>query len=163
MAMMELDRKTDDLDRKILAKLLEDARRPYSEIAKELGVSPGTVHVRMKRLERRGVVKGSTLTLDITKLGFDLTAFLGIYLEKGSAYDSVIRALKKVPEVVEAYYTTGEYSVLAKMVCKNTQHMRNVLNQKIQTVRGISRTVTMVSLEDSIKRNVDLFMDEFGS
>ncbi len=131
-------------------------RRPYSEIAADLKVSPGTVHVRMKRLIRRGVVTGSTINLDLSRLGYDLIAFLGIYLEKGSAYNNVIRSLKKVPEVVEAYYTTGEYSIFARIVCSNTEHMRHVLNDRIQSIRGIERTETMVSLEERIKRNVDL-------
>jgi Lrp/AsnC family transcriptional regulator for asnA, asnC and gidA len=146
----------DNVDVEILSMLIENAHIPYTEIAKKILVSAGTIHVRMKKLENLGIVKGATLIIDPIRLGFDLTAFLGIYLEKGSIYKDVIKELKQIAEVVEAYYTTGSYSIFAKIICKNTEHLRHVLNDKIQPIDGIQRTETFISLEESIKRNVKL-------
>jgi Lrp/AsnC family transcriptional regulator for asnA, asnC and gidA len=145
----------DHLDRQILAKLIEDGKAPYTDIAKQLFVSSGTIHVRMKKMEVLGIVKGASLTIDYHKLGYDITAFLGIYLDKSSLYDEVAENLKQIPEVVEANYTTGLYSLFAKIVCKDTNHLRVVLHDKIQKIPGIQRTETFISLEQSINRPVN--------
>ncbi len=147
----------DQLDRAILAKLTEDAKLPYTDIAKELFVSSGTIHVRMKKLENMGIVKGANLKVDYHKLGYDITAFLGIYLDKSSLYDDVARQLAEIPEIVDAHYTTGLYSIFVKIICKDTFHLRQVLHDKIQNVSGIQRTETFISLEQSISRNVNFF------
>ena len=148
----------DQLDKQILAKLIEDGKMPYTDIAKQLFVSSGTIHVRMKKLEQLGIVMGSTLTVDYQKLGYDITAFLGIYLDKSSLYDEVAGYLKEIPEIVEANYTTGLYSIFTKIVCKDTNHLRQVLHDKIQKIPGIQRTETFISLEQSISRPVN-FLD----
>ena len=142
----------DNVDREIISILLKDAKTPYTEIAKRILVSGGTVHVRMKKLEAIGIVKGSSLVIDHAKMGYDLTAYLGVYLEKGSVYKQVIKELEKIPQIVEAHYTTGVYSIFLKIVCQNTKHLRDVLNDKIQQIAGIQRTETILSLEESIKR-----------
>ena len=146
----------DKIDRQILSILMENAKTPYTEIAKKLLVSPGTIHVRMKKMEDVGLVKKSQLTINHELLGYDLTAFLGIYLEKGSNYKDVIEQMEKIPEIVEAHYTTGVYSIFAKITCKNTKHMRHVLNEEIQSVSGIQRTETIISLEQSIEKQLQL-------
>ena len=146
----------DKLDREILGILVKDAKVPYTDIAKRLIVSAGTIHVRMKRMERLGIVRGATLLLDPAKLGFDMTAFVGIYLIKGSVYNEVIKELESIPEITEAYFTTGEYSIFAKVVCKNTEHLREVINDKMQPINGISRTETIISLGESIKKQVPI-------
>lgn len=146
----------DKLDKQILSMLMNDATIPYTEIAKELVVSAGTIHVRMKKLTEEGVVLGSHLEIDPSKIGYDVCAFLGIFLEKGSEYNDAVVRLKKVPEVVELHYTTGVYSMFAKIVCRDTQHLREVLNEHIQTIKGVQRTETFISLEQSIKRQVEI-------
>jgi Lrp/AsnC family transcriptional regulator for asnA, asnC and gidA len=146
----------DKLDKQILSMLMKDATIPYTEIAKELVISAGTVHVRMKKLIDTGVVLGSHLQINPAKIGFDVCAFLGIFLEKGSEYNDAVVRLKKVPEVVELHYTTGVYSMFAKIVCRDTQHLREVLNEHIQTIKGVQRTETFISLEESIKRQVEI-------
>lgn len=146
----------DNVDLGILSILMKDAHTPYTEIGKKIYVSAGTIHVRMKKLEEMKVVKGATLMINPEKLGYDLTAFVGVYLDKGSNYHKVIKELEKIPEVVEAYYTTGVYSSFIKIVCRNTQHLRDVINDKIQPLEGIQRTETILSLEESIKRHVKL-------
>lgn len=146
----------DNVDRSILSILMGNAKTPYTEIAKKLLISPGTVHVRMKKMEEYGLVKNSHLAVNHELLGYDLTAFLGIYLEKGSNYKNVIMQMEKIPEIIEAHYTTGVYSIFAKITCKNTKHMRQVLNEEIQSVDGIQRTETIISLEQSIDKQIQL-------
>ncbi len=146
----------DELDVKILTVLLEHARMPFTDVANKVHTSSGTVHVRMKKLEALGIVKGSQLLLDPAKVGFDICAFLGIYLEKGSLYKGVVKELEKIPEIIELHYTTGNYSILAKIMCRDTQHLRHVLNDKIQAVDGIERTETFISLEESMQRTIQL-------
>lgn len=148
----------DALDRQILAKLVEDGKTPYTEIAKQLFVSSGTIHVRMKKMEQMGIVQGATLMLDYFKLGYTLTAFLGVYLEKGSLYNEVALQLKGVPEVVEANYVTGTYNILAKLICRDTNHLNMVLRENIQMINGIQRTETFISLEETIGRRLN-FLD----
>ena len=153
---MESNYQIDNIDRGILSELMINAKVPYTEIAKKLIVSAGTIHVRMKKMEEAGIVKNSRLHINYELLGFDLTAFLGIYLEKGSTYTDVIQQLNLIPEIVEAHYTTGVYSIFAKIRCKNTKHMRQILNEEIQPIKGIQRTETTISLEQSIDKHIIL-------
>jgi Lrp/AsnC family transcriptional regulator for asnA, asnC and gidA len=144
----------DNVDLKILALLTEDAKMPYTEVAKKVFVSGGTVHVRMRKMEEMGIVQGTTLKMDYSKLGYDITAFLGIYLEKSSLYDAVIKRLYLIPEVVKIHYTTGNYNVFIKLHCKDTKHLKDVLHDKIQQIEGIERTETIISLEESLNRHI---------
>ena len=148
--------KLDNIDKGILDILMKNAKVPYTEIAKKLIVSTGTIHVRMKKMENFGIVKKIKLEINHEKIGYDLTSFLGIYLEKGSNYNYVINELNKIKEVVEAHYTTGIYSIFAKIICKNTKHMREILNDKIQQIKSIQRTETIISLEQSIDKRISL-------
>lgn len=150
----------DETDRKILNILLKDANTSYVDIAKQIHVSPGTVHVRMKRLVRIGIVKKAFLNVDYNKLGYDICAFLGIYLENSSYYSQVIDALYHIPEVVNAHYTTGNYSIFVRIICRDTEHLRQVLYEKIQEIQGIQRTETFISLEESIHRTISLEGEE---
>lgn len=151
--------KLDQLDHQILALLVEDGKMPYTDIAKQLFVSSGTIHVRMKKMEELGIVIGSSLTLDYHKLGYDVTAFLGVYLEKSSFYEDVTAHFQKIPEIVSANYTTGSYGILCKIVCKDTNHLRQVLQDKIQKIPGIQRTETFISLEERISRPVNFLAE----
>ena len=144
----------DNVDLKILALLTEDAKMPYTEVAKKVFVSGGTVHVRMRKMEEIGIVKGTTLKMDYSKMGYDITAFLGIYLEKSSLYDAVIKRLNLIAEVVKIHYTTGNYNVFIKLHCKDTNHLKDVLHDKIQQIEGIERTETIISLEESLNRHI---------
>jgi Lrp/AsnC family transcriptional regulator for asnA, asnC and gidA len=146
----------DKLDRQILSILMQDAKMPYTDIAKKLFVSGGTVHVRMRKLEQMGVVQEANLKVNYSLLGYDISAFIGIYLDKSSMYNEVISSLKNIPEVVAAHYTTGNYAIFARVVCKDTQHLREVLSVKIQSIPGIQRTETFISLEESIDRPINI-------
>ncbi|WP_266366846.1 Lrp/AsnC ligand binding domain-containing protein [Tellurirhabdus rosea] len=151
---MDKNTEIDSIDLKILTLLMEDANMPYTEIGKRIQVSGGTVHVRMKKMEQFGIVKGSQLIIDYSKLGWDISAFLGIYLDKSSLYDEVATQLLEIPEVVNINYTTGNYSIFAKIICRDTQHLREVLHDKIQKVQGIQRTETFISLEERLNRPI---------
>lgn len=142
----------DILDSKILSILAKDAKLSYAEIGKKLFVSPGTVHVRVKKLTDANLIKGIRAELNYTALGFDITAFLGIYLEKSNMYESVKTELAKIPEVVDAHYTTGNYSIFAKIICRDTTHLREILSKKLQNIKGIQRTETFISLEETVSR-----------
>jgi len=151
---MDKNLEIDHVDLKILTLLMEDANMPYTEIGKRIQVSGGTVHVRMKKMEGMGIVKGSQLVIDHSKLGWDISAFLGIYLDKSSLYEDVAIQLMKIPEIISINYTTGTYSIFAKIICRDTQHLREVLHDKIQKVGGIQRTETFISLEERVNRPV---------
>ncbi|MEY3051389.1 MAG: hypothetical protein RLY31_1174 [Bacteroidota bacterium] len=155
-----MDSTIDKLDRQILSLLMYDADQSYTEIAKKLFVSGGTIHVRMKKLREMGIVHGANLVIDYSRLGYDICAFLGIYLDKSSLYDDVAEQLKDIPEVVEAHYTTGLYSIFAKIYCRDTRHLREVLHDKIQKISGIQRTETFISLQESILRPVNVLLEE---
>lgn len=151
---MDKNLEIDNTDLQILALLMQDANMPYTEIGKKVFVSGGTVHVRMRKMIELGIVKGSQLIIDYARLGWDISAYLGIYLDKSSLYAEVSKELEKIPEVVSANYTTGNYSIFAKIICRDTQHLREVLHDKIQRVSGIQRTETFISLEESINRSI---------
>ena len=146
----------DDVDKQILSILMKDANIPYTDIAKMIHVSGGTVHVRMARLEELGIVLGATLRIDYQKLGYGVNAFLGIYLLKSSVYTSVVQQLREIPEVVSIHFTTGAYGVFARLLCRDTQHLRDVLHDRIQPIDGIERTETLISLEEVISRSANL-------
>jgi Lrp/AsnC family transcriptional regulator for asnA, asnC and gidA len=146
----------DVLDRKILTILMEDAVVPYTEIAKQLDVSAGTIHVRMKKLLDQGVVKGSQLIIDPVVIGYDICAFIGIFLDKGSAYSDVRKQMMNIQEIVDLQYTTGVYSIFAKVLCRDTNHLREVLNEKIQPIQGIQRTETFIALEQGFARQINI-------
>jgi Lrp/AsnC family transcriptional regulator for asnA, asnC and gidA len=116
-------------------------------------VSGGTIHVRIKKLQEAGIVKGTKLNVDLKQLGHDVIAFIGIYLEKSSLYDAVEKELQKIPEIVRLNYTTGNYSMFAEVVCKDITQLRYVLHDQLQKIKGIERTETFISLEESFSRN----------
>jgi Lrp/AsnC family transcriptional regulator, regulator for asnA, asnC and gidA len=142
----------DDIDTKILSILATDAKMSYAEIGKKLFVSAGTIHVRIKKMSEANLIRGIRADLNYVELGFDITAFLGIYLEKSNMYESVKAEMQRIPELIDAHYTTGNYSIFVKVVCRDTQHLREVISKKIQNIKGIQRTETFISLEETISR-----------
>ncbi len=158
--MTSIDTNIDKLDRKILNILMQDARTPYLEIARTCNVSGATVHLRIQKLEKTGIIRGSRLIVDPAKLGVGICAYLGIYLDRGSHFHEVVDELKKVHEIVECHYTTGIYSIFAKIYCRDTAHLREVLNDKIQAIPMVLRTETLISLEETFERQIILDNDE---
>ena len=146
----------DKLDFQIIQEMMDSANISYAELGKKLFVSAGTIHVRIKKLQDTGIVKGTKMHVDHKVLGYDVIAFIGIYLEKSSLYDSVARELKKIPEIVRLNYTTGNYSMFAEVVCKDIGQLKFVLHDELQKIKGIERTDTIISLEESFSRNVQV-------
>lgn len=144
----------DNLDFQIIQEMTENAGISYAELGKKLSVSGGTIHVRIKKMEEFGVVKGTRLSVDLKLLGYDVIAFIGIFLEKSSLYDIVAKELKKIPEIVRLNYTTGNYSMFAEIICKDISQLRYVLHDELQKIKGIERTETFISLEESFGRHV---------
>ena len=146
----------DKLDLQIIQHMV-DGDVSYADLGKKLFVSGGTVHVRIKKLQEAGIVKGYKLNVDFKKMGYDVIAFIGIYLEKSSLYDSVAKELQKIKEIVRVIYTTGNYSMFAEIVCRDIEQLRFVLHDELQKIKGIERTETFISLEESLNRTVNVF------
>jgi Lrp/AsnC family transcriptional regulator for asnA, asnC and gidA len=139
----------DEIDHQILDTLIENARTPFTDIAKKLNVSAGTIHVRVKKMEDEGVIKGATLTVDYEKMGFSFIAHVGIFLDKTSYTKEVITNLEKIPYVTIAYVTAGKYNIFCKIRAKDTSHAKDII-YLIDEIPGVYRTETMISLEESI-------------
>lgn len=150
----------DKLDFQIMQEMMGNAEISYAELGKKLFVSGGTIHVRIKKLQEAGIVRGTKLNVDMKLLGYDVIAFIGIYLEKSSLYDAVAKELRKIPDIVRLNYTTGNYSMFAEIVCKNIRQLRFVLHDELQKIKGIERTETFISLEESFCRSVMITKEE---
>jgi Lrp/AsnC family transcriptional regulator for asnA, asnC and gidA len=141
--------KLDELDHQILETLIENARTPFTDIAKNLLVSAGTIHVRVKKMEEEGVIKGSTLSVDYNKMDYTFIAYVGIFLENSSSTMSTIDEIRKIPEVTVAHLTTGKFSIFCKIRAKNTRHAKEIIFD-LDKIPGIKRTETSISLEEVI-------------
>jgi Lrp/AsnC family transcriptional regulator for asnA, asnC and gidA len=150
----------DKLDLQIIEAMMNNAEISYAELGKKLFVSGGTIHVRIKKLQEFNIVKGTRLSVDLKQLGYDITAFVGIFLEKSSMYDAVAEDLKKIPEIIRLNYTTGNYSMFIEIVCKDIGQLRYVLHDALQKIKGIERTETFISLEEGFYRNVPVAPSE---
>ena len=146
----------DKLDLEIIHHMMQNAEISYADLGKKLFVSGGTIHVRIKKLQEAGIISGMQYNVDLKKLGYDVIAFIGIYLEKSSLYDTVAKDLKKIPEIVRMNYTTGNYSIFAEIVCRDIGQLRTVLHDELQKIKGIERTETFISLEEGFTRNVQV-------
>ncbi|PKP44224.1 MAG: transcriptional regulator [Bacteroidetes bacterium HGW-Bacteroidetes-13] len=144
----------DGIDKEILRSLTEDARKPILEIARKMNVSGAAIHQRLRKLEASGLIKGSRLILNTKVLGYSTLAYVGIFLDKASSNPDAVRQLKKIPEVLECHYTTGNWSILIKIICRDNEHLMQLLNHQIQSIDGVSRTETFISLEQQIDRQV---------
>lgn len=146
----------DGIDKEILRDLMTDARKPILQIAHKIGISGAAVHQRLRKLEHSGVISGSKFTVNNKVLGYNTLAFVGVYLEKAARNPDAVRELNKIPEVLECHYTTGNWSILIKIICHDNQHLMNLLNTKIQAIDGVSRTETFISLDQQIDRQIQL-------
>jgi Lrp/AsnC family transcriptional regulator for asnA, asnC and gidA len=146
----------DETDYKILRILLEDAKLSYQDIGEKVNLSQGAVHARVKKMENSGIIVGSSIKIDVKRLGWDISAFLGIFLDKPELYEHAKNELMQIPEIVSINYTTGNYSMFVKLICRDTTHLRDVLAEKIQKLPGIQRTETIISLDESLNRSAPL-------
>ena len=143
----------DTVDKKIIDMLMDNAKTSLAIISKEIGISTTAVHQRIKKLEQAGVIENSISFLNPKKIGYKVVSYIGVFLDQPSHYQDAIKALKEVNEVVEAHYTTGNYTVFLKVFCIDNDHLMQILN-KIQKLKGVTRTETFISLEQSISRQL---------
>ncbi len=143
----------DAIDKKIIHILTDNAKSSLAYISKNLGISTTAVHQRIKKLEQAGVIENSISFLNPRKIGYKVVSYMGVYLEKPSHYQEAVKALQEINEVVEAHYTTGNYTIFLKVLCKDNDHLMRILN-KIQKLKGVTRTETFISLEQSINRQL---------
>ena len=148
--------KLDGIDKKILKMLMENSRRPILEIAKNIGISGAAIHQRLRKLEKQNLIIGSSIKVNTKILGYTTMAFIGIFLDRATNNKTVVNELKEIKEILECHYTTGDWSVLAKLICKDNEDLMEILTKKIQTIKGVARTETYISLEQQINRQVTL-------
>lgn len=146
----------DGIDKTILRALMKDARTPVLEIARAVGISGAAIHQRLRKLENSGLISGSKFVINPKALGYTTMAFVGIFLDKAKSNSDTIKQLKRIPQVLECHYTTGNWSVLIKILCKDNEHLMSVLNKEIQTISGVSRTETLISLDQQIDRQIKI-------
>ena len=144
----------DGIDKIILKNLMNDARSPILKIAREVGISGAAIHQRLRKLEKSGLLAGSKFVINPKVLGYKTMAFVGIFLDTSSTYKEAIKRLKEIDEVIESHYTTGNYAIFVKILCKDNEHLMHVLNKQIQSIKGVSRTETFISLEQQIDRQI---------
>ena len=148
--------KLDGIDKKILKMLMENSRRPILEIAKNIGISGAAIHQRLRKLEKQNLIIGSSIKVNTKILGYTTMAFIGIFLDRATNNKTVVNELKEIKEILECHYTTGDWSVLAKLICKDNEDLMEILTKKIQTIKGVARTETYISLEQQINRQISL-------
>lgn len=152
--------KIDNLDKKILNIIMNNARIPSKDVAVECGVSRAAIHQRIQRLIEMKVITGSGYNVNPKVLGYNTCTYIGVSLEKGSMYREVVRQFEDIPEVVECHYTTGPYSMLIKVYAQDNQHLMRLLNDRIQHIPGVTETETLISLEQSLNRQINIPTDE---
>ena len=143
----------DSVDKEIIYMLMDNAKTSLAHISKNVGISTTAVHQRIKKLESAGVIENSISFLNPRKIGFKVVSYIGVFLDQPSHYHDAIKALKDVNEVVEAHYTTGNYTIFLKVLCRDNDHLMQILN-KLQKLKGVTRTETFISLEQSINRQL---------
>jgi len=135
---------------------MEDARTPVLEIARQVGISGAAIHQRLRKLEKSKLITGSKFVINPQVLGYTTMAFVGIYLDKAISNPQAVKQLQKIPEVLECHYTTGNWSILIKILCKDNSHLMHLLNSQIQSIEGVSRTETFISLDQQIERQIKI-------
>ena len=148
--------KLDGIDKKILKMLMENSRRPILEIAKNIGISGAAIHQRLRKLEKQNLIIGSSIKVNTKILGYTTMAFIGIFLDRATNNKTVVNQLKEIKEILECHYTTGDWSVLAKLICKDNEDLMQILTKKIQTIKGVARTETYITVEQQINRQITL-------
>ena len=148
--------KIDELDRQILKIITQNARLPFCDVAVQCGVSRAAIHQRVQRLIDMNVITGSGYFVNPKKLGYQMCVYIGITLERGSMYKEVVQELEKIPEIVESQYTLGPYTILVKLYAKNDEHLMELLNGKIQEIKGVATTETLTSLDQRIRRTIPI-------
>ena len=146
----------DKIDKIILKGLIKNARISIMQLSKLAGISGAAVHQRLKKLENSNLITGSKISLNAKLLGFKTIAFIGVFLDKAMINTEAVKKLDEIPEILECHYTTGNWSIFLKILCRDNEHLMNILNKKIQTIKGVSRTETFISLNQQIDKQISL-------
>ena len=136
----------DAIDRRILSLLQDDAKISQAKVATAVGLTAPSVNERIRKLERNGVIRGYVALLDERKLGLDITAFVEIFIEHPKFETGFIEAVKTLDEVLECHHITGEFSLLLKVRVEDMAAFRRLLIEKLNTVRGVRQTRTLMVL-----------------
>lgn len=148
--------KIDNLDRKILGIVMKNARMASKDVAMECGVSRAAIHQRIQRMIDVNIITGSGYRVNPRLLGYRTCTYIGINLERGAMYKDVVPELEKIPEVVECHFTSGPYTMLIQLYARDNEHLMELLNDKIQTIHGVMGTETLISLDNSISREIPI-------
>ena len=148
--------KIDNLDKKILKIIMRNARIPSKDVALECNVSRAAIHQRIQRMIDMNVITGSGYNVNPKALGYATCTYIGVTLEKGAMYRDVVPELEKIEEVVECHFTTGPYTMLIKLYARDNEHLMELLNDRIQNIHGVTSTETLISLEQSLKREIPI-------
>lgn len=148
--------KIDNLDKKILSILSKNARIAFKDVAAECNVSRAAIHQRVQHLIEGDVIMGSGFDVNPKSLGYSTCTYVGITLERGSMYRNVVERLQDIPEVVECHFTTGPYTMMVKLYARDNEQLMELLNGKLQDIPGVVATETLISLEQSIKREIPI-------
>ncbi len=146
----------DKIDKIIIKGLIKNARISIMQLSKLAGISGAAVHQRLKKLENSNLITGSKINLNAKLLGFKTIAFVGVFLDKAMINTEAVKKLDEIPEILECHYTTGNWSIFLKILCRDNEHLMNILNKKIQTIKGVSRTETFISLNQQIDKQISL-------
>ncbi|EFI71052.1 MULTISPECIES: Lrp/AsnC family transcriptional regulator [Segatella] len=152
--------KIDNLDKKILNILSKNARIPFKDVAAECGVSRAAIHQRVQHLIDNGTITGSGFDVNPKSLGYSTCTYVGLNLERGSMYKKVVEKLINIPEIIECHFTTGPYTMLLKLYAQDNEQLMDLLNNKLQTIPGVVSTETLISLEQSIKREIPVHIED---
>lgn len=152
--------KIDKLDRKILSILSKNARIPFKDVAAECGVSRAAIHQRVQHLIEGGIIIGSGFDINPKCLGYSTCTYVGLNLERGSMYKEVVKELLEIPEIIECHFTTGPYTMLVKLYARDNEQLMDLLNNRMQGIKGVVSTETLISLEQSIKREIPVHLEE---
>ncbi len=145
----------DELDEKILKMVISNARIPFLEVARACNVSGAAIHQRVQKLTNLGILRGSEYIVDHNKVGYETSAYMGLFLKDPGQFNDVVEALKNIPEVVECHYTTGQYDLFIKLFAKNNEHLLEIIHSKLQPL-GLARTETLISFKEAFRRQIPM-------
>ena len=145
--------KLDKLDQRILHMISEDARVPFLEVARVCNVSGAAIHQRIQKLTAMGILRGSQFIIDPEKIGYETCAYIGLNLKNPEDFDHVLEALKKIPEVTECHYTTGNYDMFIKIYARNNHHLLTIIHDQLQPL-GLSSSQTLISFHSAFQRQL---------
>jgi Lrp/AsnC family transcriptional regulator for asnA, asnC and gidA len=148
----------DELDEKILKMVINNARIPFLEVARTCNVSGAAIHQRIQKLTNLGILKGSEFIVDHNKVGYETSAYMGLFLKNPEQFNDVVNALEKIPEVVECHYTTGQYDLFIKLFAKNNEHLLEIIHSKLQRL-GLARSETLISFKEAFRRQIPIDFD----